>query len=157
VNADKYAWSKLNKLQLGKYAEYYVKMEFTLYGLDVYTTEVDDEGIDFVVKTESGKFFSIQVKSIREEKSNYVFVPKHIWDHKLPDALFVALVIFRESELPQIYLIPVSVWNNPNSLFVSRDYEGKKSKAEWGISITKSNWQLLHGFSCERVLSEYLL
>ena len=43
-------WTKLNNLQLGKYAEYFAKMEFAKYGLDVYTSEVDDHGVDFVVK-----------------------------------------------------------------------------------------------------------
>jgi hypothetical protein len=34
-------WSKLSALQLGRYAEYFAKMEFASYGLEVYTTEVD--------------------------------------------------------------------------------------------------------------------
>lgn len=35
-------WSILNRMQLGEYAEYYAKMEFASYDLDVYTSEVDD-------------------------------------------------------------------------------------------------------------------
>ena len=37
-------------MQLGKYAEYYSKMEFTSYGYDVYTSEIDDHGVDFAAK-----------------------------------------------------------------------------------------------------------
>ena len=48
---ERYDWSQLNTLQVGKYAEYFVKMEFTLFGFDVYTSEVDDHGVDFVVRT----------------------------------------------------------------------------------------------------------
>ncbi len=48
-------WSKLNKLQLGRYAEYYAKMEFASYGFEVYTSEVDDHGIDFIAKEKNGK------------------------------------------------------------------------------------------------------
>ena len=44
---DKYNWRRLNKLQLGQYAEYFVKMEFTVLVFDVYSAEVDDRGIDF--------------------------------------------------------------------------------------------------------------
>ena len=33
-------WSKLTGLQLGRYAEYYAKMEFASYGFEVYTSEV---------------------------------------------------------------------------------------------------------------------
>ena len=43
-------WSKLSHLQLGRYAEYYAKMEFVSYGYDVYTSEVDDHGVDFVAR-----------------------------------------------------------------------------------------------------------
>ncbi len=44
--AEDYDWGKLNHLQLGRYAEYFVKMEFTRHGFDVYSAEVDDKGID---------------------------------------------------------------------------------------------------------------
>ena len=34
-------WDRLNSLQIGKYAEYLAKMEFTSYGFDVFKSEVD--------------------------------------------------------------------------------------------------------------------
>ena len=43
-------WSELSHLQLGRYAEYYAKMEFASFGYDVYTSEVDDHGVDFVAR-----------------------------------------------------------------------------------------------------------
>ena len=46
-------WSKLTGLQLGRYAEYYAKMEFASYGFEVYTSEVDDHGVDFIAKKSS--------------------------------------------------------------------------------------------------------
>ena len=48
-------WSELSRLQLGRYAEYFVKMEFTLHGFDVYSAEVDDKGIDFVIRKHPSK------------------------------------------------------------------------------------------------------
>lgn len=63
-------WSKLNKNQLGKYGEYYAKMKFASYGWDVYTSEIDDHGVDFVAKdVKTGNFFEVQ--SIY--KGNYAF------------------------------------------------------------------------------------
>lgn len=50
-------WSELNHLQLGQYGEYYAKMEFTSYGYDVYTSEVDDHGVDFVARKKERKIF----------------------------------------------------------------------------------------------------
>lgn len=64
-------WSKLNNLQLVRYAEYFTKMEFAFYGLEVYTSEVDDHGIDFIVKDKKGRFCEIQVKAKTEK--GYVF------------------------------------------------------------------------------------
>ena len=43
-------WSKLSSQQLGRYAEYYAMMEFSSHGCEVYSSEVDDHGVDFVVK-----------------------------------------------------------------------------------------------------------
>src|ERR1035438_3204084 len=76
---DRHDWSRLNRLQLGKYAEYLVKMEFVLYGCDVFTSEVDDHGIDFVVRTRQGNHYDVQVKSFRLETGKgtpYVYLDK---------------------------------------------------------------------------------
>ena len=43
-------WSGLNHMQLGQFGEYYAKMEFASYGFDVYTSEVDDHGVDFIAR-----------------------------------------------------------------------------------------------------------
>ena len=51
-------WSKLNKLQIGRYGEYFAMMEFASYGFEVYTSEVDDHGINFVVKTKASGTFT---------------------------------------------------------------------------------------------------
>lgn len=140
---DKYNWDRLNHLQLGRYAEYFAKMEFTLYGFDVYTAEVDDRGIDFVVRRDSDRYYDVQVKSSR--KLNYIFFPKGKFD--LRDNLLAAVVLFIASEAPQLYLIPSTAWCEPNALFVSRDYEGKKSKPEWGLNLSRKNLPLLARFS----------
>ena len=67
-------WKHLNHLQIGKYAEYLVKMALVSHGFDVYSSEVDDRGIDFIVKKDQTTYFDIQVKSIRGK--NYIFFPK---------------------------------------------------------------------------------
>ena len=142
---ERHSWARLNHLQLGRYAEYFVKMEFTLFGYDVYTSEVDDQGIDFVVRRHGGRYYDVQVKSIRG--LNYIFFPKEKFD--LRDNLLAAVVLFAEGEPPQLYLIPARTWMQPNALFVSRDYEGKKSKPEFGLNLSQRNLPLLAGFAFE--------
>ena len=138
----RYDWQKLNTQQVGAYSEYFVKMEFTMYGFQVYSTEVDDRGIDFVARYENGPFLPIQVKSIRN--LNYVFVHKDKFE--LSSRSFLALVILNNHAEPEIFLIPSEAWLTPNALLVSHDYEGKKSKPEWGINLSKKNLPFLEKY-----------
>jgi len=61
-------------------------------------------------------------------------------------------VLFADNEVPALYLIPSTTWLNPNALFVSRDYPGKKSKPEWGLNLSKRNLRLLAPFTFEEVV-----
>lgn len=143
-------WSKLNKHQLGRYAEYYSKMEFASYGFEVYTSEVDDHGIDFIAKTESGVFLEIQIKSIC--KTNYVFIQKKKWNIESPNT-YLALLIFEDGKFPESYLIPATAWKTPNGLFCDKDYVGLKSKPEYGLRLSKKNQQLLQKYKIEDMCS----
>lgn len=143
-------WSKLNNLQLGRYAEYYSKMEFASYGFAVYTSEVDDHGIDFIVKTKSGTFLEIQVKSIL--KTKYVFMQKEKWDIE-SFTTYLSLLLFEDGKLPEAYLIPATAWKNPNKLLCDKDYDGLKSKPEYGVNLSKKNMLLLQEFKLEDVIA----
>lgn len=147
-------WNILNRIQLGKYAEYFAKMEFASYGLDVYTSEVDDHGIDFIVKDKKKRFNEIQVKALRDK--GYTFMQQDKFDLN-SKTLYLVLLIFEEDKLPNIYLVPTSAWNNKNNMFVVRNYnESQKSKPEYGISITNSNKNLLEKYKFEVVVKELM-
>ena len=70
----RHQWKNLSKQQVGAYAEYFVKMELTMHGFQVYSPEVDDRGIDFVARRNTEPFIEIQVKSLRS--MGYVFMQK---------------------------------------------------------------------------------
>lgn len=62
-------WSKLNHMQIGRYAEYYAKMEFTSYGYDVYTSEVDDHGVQLLPQGElRHPCFGDRVKAVERSR-----------------------------------------------------------------------------------------
>jgi hypothetical protein len=128
-----YEWSRLNNLQVGRYAEYFFKMQFVLLGFDVYATEVDDRGIDFVLRREPDRYWDVQVKSLRD--SRYVFFPKSKF--RIRPTLLVALAIFEDGHEPDLFLIPAARWEKPDRVFVDRDYEGLKSPPEYGINVSK--------------------
>lgn len=143
-------WKDLSSMQIGRYGEYFAKMEFTSYGFDVYTSEVDDHGVDFIAKNKNGVFYEVQVKSVRDD--NYVFIKKSkiILDEKH----LVCFIRFIDGELPDCYVFPSTVWNNPEgTLFTSKDYEGLKSQPEYGISIKKKeNLKLMQKYQSEKSL-----
>lgn len=141
-------WSELNHMQLGQYGEYYAKMEFASYGFDVYTSEVDDQGVDFVARNmKTGVFYEVQVKSIY--KGNYVFIRKDklIMD----DSHLVCFLHFEEDMLPEVYIIPATAWNKPNAVLVDRNYRvEQKSKPEWGINYSQKNKGMLEEYKADR-------
>jgi len=146
---ERYDWERLTPLQVGKYAEYFAKMEFTLWGFDVFSAEVDEHGIDFVVRKHPGPHYDVQVKSAR--RYNYIFFQKDKF--RLNDRLLAAIVLFRQLQPPSLYLIPSNEWLAPNKLLATRDYEGKKSPPEWGINLSQENMPILERYSFDRFIA----
>jgi hypothetical protein len=148
-------WSGLNNLQIGKYAEYFTKMEFTSYGFEVFTSEVDDRGVDFIIKDKKGNFLEMQVKSTRN--LNYIYALKDKFNINNLH-LYMVLVLFGDEKMPELYVIPAKTWQNLNSLFVSRDYEkpGQKSSPEWGINLSEKNLEILCDYKFEKKIKDLL-
>ncbi len=151
----KYMWSGLNKQQVGAYTEYFVMMELTMYGFQVYKTEVDDRGIDFVARHANGPFIEVQVKSVRPHPSGYVFMQKEKF--VLQDSLFLALGLLFDGRMPELYLVPSIVWKEPNDVFVSRDFKGLESKPEWGLNISNNAMSVLEPYRFDRAVSKLLV
>jgi hypothetical protein len=150
-------WDNLNSLQLGRYAEYYAKMEFASYGFEIYTSEVDDHGVDFIMKYKKQSFYEIQVKSLRESnKGNYIFITKDKMDVTDTNRL-ICFIHFRNDQYPVVYIIPASVWKNPNNVFVSRDYIDKKSEPEWGINYSKKNRDSLDNYLIQNFIKNIMI
>ncbi len=146
-----FSYRSLNHLQVGRICEYWVKMFLTLENLDTYTSEVDNKGVNFVVRVNGSTYLDIQVKSVRLKTSAYVFISKKNWSNQdiVRENLYLALVLLKDSCAPDVYLIPSSTWLAPNEVFCSRDYnkEGQKSFPEWGINISAKNIVLLQPYS----------
>ncbi len=147
-------WSILNHLQLGRYAEYYAKMEFASYGYEVYTSEVDDHGVDFVAKLPGeNRYYEVQVKSVRDY--GYIYMAKSKMPELSEDRL-VCYLHFVDGQLPDVFVIPATAWENPNAVLVDRKYDkpGQKSEPEWGINISKKNYNLLDEYKADCWLKE---
>lgn len=142
-------WSKLSPLQLGRYAEYYAKMEFASYGFEVYSSEVDDHGVDFVAKSsQNGRFYEVQVKSVRNYKQTFILKSKM---PDLVDRRLVCYLHFLDGKLPDVFVIPATAWLKPNEVLLDKRYNKpeQKSEPEWGINISKKNYSLLEEYRSE--------
>lgn len=142
----------LTKQQLGRFAEYHVTMALVRAGLDVYTPAIDDRGIDLIARLGTAHFVEFQVKATRG--LNYVFMRKQVF--AIHPNRFLAYVHFVGDDEPTIYLIPSSVWQNPDDLFVSRDYEGKRSAPEYGLNLTSSRLARLEPYRLQGALVNLL-
>lgn len=125
---------RLNTVQLGKYAEGLIKLELIRLGIEVYTAEVDDRGIDFVIG-HNNRYYAVQVKS--SKNFNYIYFTKDKFQPR--ENLLAALVLFDANHSPQFYIIPSMCWASADSFFVSRDYINKKSKPEYGLNLSRKN------------------
>ena len=145
-------WSRetLTPQKVGTFCEYYAKMTLISYGVNIYTSEVDDHGIDFVAEGRNG-FLKFQVKGMRGT-SNYVFMQKEYFDIE-DDAMFLFLMLLINGEHPDMYIIPTAAWRQKSSVFVSHDYEGKKSKPDYGVNVSKRNMPELAKYRLEKMLS----
>lgn len=100
------SYKHLNTVQKGSVGEAFSKLAFTLEGFEVYDTEYDDRGIDFVVRNSSGKYFSVQVKAT-DETSN-PFIKQSKFDSSQEFVLCAVRLL--EGEPPKAYLACGSDW-----------------------------------------------
>jgi len=147
----KHNWSRLGNIQLGRYAEYFVKMEFAMHGFDIYMPEIDDKGIDFVVRKDENTYYDVQVKSTRLLK-NYIFITKDKF--RLRPNLVAAIVLFSEGKPAESYLIPSLSWETPNGLLVSRDYKGGKSKPDYGVNLSGKTSKLFEEYQFDKAVQK---
>lgn len=145
-------WSReslRNSQKLGTFGEYYAKMSLASYGMSIYTSEVDDHGIDFVAESSKG-FLKFQVKTIRSKSTSYVFMKQNFFDVN-DDSLYLLLLILIDGEHPKMYAIPASTWkNSQNGVFVYHAY----AKPEYGINISKKNMPLLDIYTLDKMIDK---
>jgi hypothetical protein len=130
----------MTPLQLGKFSEHLAKVLFIKEGFEVYSTEVDERGIDVVVRRPNGPFKRIQIKSVC--KTNYAYMTESGFD-KFDPNLFCLLMVFHRSIPSECFLIPATAWQHPSAILKERQY----NKKEFGINVSSRNLNLLREFT----------
>jgi hypothetical protein len=154
-NFENFEFDHLNILQVGRIGEYWVKIWLTLSGFDTYHNDVDDKGIDFILRLDNSKHIDIQVKTVRQN-TKYVFVPKKSWQNELRENLYLALVLLENNKMPIIFMIPSIDWKKPNDLLKDRNYlkEGQTSNPEWGVNLSRKNMELLNKYNMKNFVEK---
>ena len=142
------ALSRESTQKLGAYGEYFAKMELASYGLDVYTSEVDDKGIDFVC-LKGKRVLKIQVKSNMKKKGNPYAYKKH-FDIQDED-LYMFVLLFEQGRLPEPYLIPATAWQTETALLKYHAPSGKKDY--YIVNASTQNMPLLTPYRLEEMLN----
>lgn len=117
---------------------------------------LDKEKIPFIEKGNS--FYEINITDItyllkcRTYDKNYTFVTKS----EIPDlspSIMIALVEWINDKPSNLYFIPMSEWKSPDlTILKDRNYEGLKSKPEWGIDINQTNKHELNQFLANKII-----
>ena len=120
-------------------------MAFVRAGFDVFSPEVDDKGIDLVLRVDGDapRYYDVQVKTVRS-RNTYVFMRKDKF--RLTPNLLLALFILHAGREPDMYLIPASAWRDAKPPFADRPYDGKKSAPEYGLTVSPSTMVALEPF-----------
>jgi hypothetical protein len=124
----------MNKLT--KYTEYFMMAEFMKAKLEVSQKENGREGVDFIVKTDSGDTHELYLQTINvEEKKSISILKSDLGEPK--DNLWIALVLLMDGINPTLYLIPSSQLTKPDDyIFFDSNQKGSLSHfSSWRIKV----------------------
>ncbi len=96
----------------------FMKTELKKAQIEVSEKESGREAVDFIIKVNNGNSYQLFFHSIDFGLERSIKIPK-LDLGELNDNLLIGLVLLIESEVKVLYLIPSSVFLNPNSIFKS--------------------------------------
>lgn len=141
--------------QLHKYAQHFTKLELMKARLEIFQNESGREGVDFIVKTNSGNYHEIYLQPINLEKDRSVKIPKQdLGEPK--DNLWIALVLFMKEMEPVLYLIPSNQLAEPDDyIFINNDQGERFSHlSNWEIKVFTKAIPELSKFALDNIVGQ---
>lgn len=141
--------------KLTKYAQHFTKLELMKARLEVFQNESGREGVDFIVKTNSGNYHEIYLQPINLEKDRSVKISKSVLGEP-KDNLWVALVLFMKEMEPVLYLIPSNQLAEPDDyIFVNNDQGERFSHlSNWEIKVFTKAIPELSKFALNNMIAQ---
>ena len=109
---------------------------------------------DSIISVKKGGVqYKVFTKSLT--KGDYTFHRKTYLE--LKENNYVVLVLYEieaVDKVKAIYLMPSVEWREPDETFIAPNYEGKKSKPEYGIRVSPKHFARLDEFRFERMINK---
>lgn len=110
------------------------------------------EAVDFIIKAINGSSYQLLFQSIDTTTKRSIKIPKQDLG-ELKDNLLIGLVFLIESEPKALYLIPSTVFLNPNSIYKSNDVM-LEHLSNWEISVSTNAIPELSKYSLENMIDQ---
>ena len=139
---------------LNEKAYKFIKSELKKAQLEFLPKESGREGVDFIIKTNSGNLHKVYLQPINLDTERKVKIPKQkLGEPK--DNLWVALVLIIDNEPFNFYLIPSKTVTTPdNFIFIENEVSSFPQLSNWEIKVFKNGMQKLSEFSLENMLKD---
>ncbi|MCF6359216.1 MAG: hypothetical protein L3J29_00455 [Cyclobacteriaceae bacterium] len=124
----------MNKLT--QYAQHFTKLELMKARLEVFQNESGREGVDFIIKTDTGNYHELYLQTVNLDKERSAKISKEeLGEPK--DNLWIALVLFMEDMEPVFHLIPSKVLLIPDDYIFFDNEQGERFKhlSNWEIKV----------------------
>ncbi|PKG43876.1 hypothetical protein [Psychroflexus sp. MES1-P1E] len=124
----------MNKLT--QYAQHFTKLELMKARLEVFQNESGREGVEFIIKTDTGNYHELYLQTINLEKDRSIKISKSVLGEP-KDNLWVALVLFMKEMEPVLYLIPSNQLAKPDDyiFFDNNQSERFSYLSNWEIKV----------------------
>ena len=130
----------------------FMKSELEKAQIKVSSYESGREAVDFIIEHKNGKQYQLIFKSIDFGTERSVKIPKQDLG-ELKENLLIGLVLLIESEAKVLYLIPSTVFLNPNSIFISNDVM-LAQLSNWEISVFTNAIPELSKYALENMIEK---
>ena len=143
----------MNKLI--KYAQHFAKLELMKARLEVFQNESGREGIDFIIKTNTGNYHELYLQTVNLEKDRSVKITKSILGNP-KDNLWIALVLFMKEIEPILYLIPSTQLEKPDDyIFIDNEQSERfKHLSNWEIKVFVKGIPELSKFTIDNMVKQ---
>lgn len=111
----------------------FMKLELNKAQIEFSQKESGREAVDFIIKVNNGSSYQLFFKSIDAGTEKSIKISKQDLG-ELNENLLIGLALLIESEAKVLYLIPSTVFLNPNSIFKSNDVM-LEHLSNWEISV----------------------